>query len=290
MLTRRCSNLGNAAVFQVTPSTSALVVLGFLIQVCSRPFLLNCNACKLAVFPQLFSSINIVPISRVLLHMVRVKCPVCQKWGRDRCTCGPTLKSNKSPQPQSTQKKVIIPQNTTRTTSSKTAYRDGCAPKPKQRSSLSTKPVTSQKNVLVSHEPARVISASTATSATTPEPKGLVKKPSLELELELERVRIKRLRLESEKSARKRARKAEKEHAAERVAKATYWSGGRWSYKRHDKSWSGTAWSQRWLSKGDRQSWTRVHSGEATLPTSNFPPPGLVWDEAELSACNDGCN
>ena len=68
MLTRRCSNLVNAAVFQVTPSTSALVVLGFFIQVCSRPLLLNCNACKLAVFPQLFSSITIVLISRVLLH------------------------------------------------------------------------------------------------------------------------------------------------------------------------------------------------------------------------------
>ena len=187
-------------------------------------------------------------------------------------------------------RKVTIPQNTTRTTSSKTACRDGCAPKPKQRSSLSTKPVTSQKNVLVSHEPARVISASTATSATTPEPKGLVKKPSLELELELERVRIKRLRLESEKSARKRARTAEKEHAAERVAKATYWSGGRWSYKRHDESWSGYSLVST-LALQRRPAKLDVRALRGSNPSHvKFSASWSCMDEAELSACNDGCN
>ena len=199
--------------------------------------------------------------------MARWKCGGCGRWGADRCQCTPQRqRPSKTIKQQTPPKNLLDSTNKTSTTATKTTTAKSQTPRT-----------------------TRTIATKTTVESTTSEPKGLGKKQSLELELQLEPARVERLRLESARSAARKARKTEKEAVAARLAKTRYWNG--WSSGGRNASWSSSSWSREgWFSKGDQRNHKRDRSWDVSSSEFNFPPSGLVWNEAELSAYNYGCN
>ena len=103
---------------------------------------------------------------------------------------------------------------------------------------------------------------------------------------------MERLRLESTKSTAAKASRAEKAEAAACVSKKRYWHSTAMDRvgPRKDTTYPGIVSVGPPLALGDQRSRERQQSWEVGFCRIPLSASGLVLDEAELSAYNDGCS